>query len=609
MSKDPTNFSSIASFDLEGLRNRSFITSFRGFNTKEVRSFLSQLANQIENLLSEQQQLRQKMELERQELENKLAETTYRLENPELNEEILTAALGKEAARIFRSAHEAALQIRTAAESEKMKVIEAAFQEAESITSKAALILNERSSEAEREAEIIRKEALKEAQDEIDHTRQSSREILEQAEQEARVILQEAQELRTKILSDLVRRRRIMQTQFEQLQAGRATLIEVFRNSRRVIDEAMGDLNQADEKVRIAGEQAAYRAVSEIESSPEELEEALEISRLISKSPSNYIDQDLEPQDLEPQDLEPQDLEPQDSSSSAIDELFARIKAEREKLLSKAQDILDEKLEVNLPGVEDLEKSIIFDDTTSDVEQNNLERIDTTFSDPKLEQNLREGSVEVGEVRIYLEDLEYGLMRKLKRLLQDDQNDLLGYIKIGSLDKKASPLDVLGSTKDHVRRYTQISIPFLEKAALLGSSFVDQESSVDDSVERIAFNLGSSLVSSLRGPLEEVFSQGLNGLDKKNLIDSLNSFYRNWRSKNVQTLAGDYIVEAFSLAMINTTSKVKLSWTLAGKGEDCPSCIENSLAEPIEAGGLYPSGNAHPPLHPGCRCLITLIQA
>jgi hypothetical protein len=45
-----------------------------------------------------------------------------------------------------------------------------------------------------------------------------------------------------------------------------------------------------------------------------------------------------------------------------------------------------------------------------------------------------------------------------------------------------------------------------------------------------------------------------------------------------------------------------LRWIPADPGQ-CPDCDDNAL-EPTLKGKAFPTGQPHPPAHPGCRCLV-----
>ena len=44
-------------------------------------------------------------------------------------------------------------------------------------------------------------------------------------------------------------------------------------------------------------------------------------------------------------------------------------------------------------------------------------------------------------------------------------------------------------------------------------------------------------------------------------------------------------------------------WVVDDGGAPCPDCDDNALAGPVPHGSEFPTGDLHPPAHPGCRCL------
>ena len=49
----------------------------------------------------------------------------------------------------------------------------------------------------------------------------------------------------------------------------------------------------------------------------------------------------------------------------------------------------------------------------------------------------------------------------------------------------------------------------------------------------------------------------------------------------------------------------QVRWLPTNGQAACPDCDDNSLAGLLAAGTEFPTGHAHPPAHPGCRCLVT----
>lgn len=44
-------------------------------------------------------------------------------------------------------------------------------------------------------------------------------------------------------------------------------------------------------------------------------------------------------------------------------------------------------------------------------------------------------------------------------------------------------------------------------------------------------------------------------------------------------------------------------WIVDNGGVACPDAEDNALAGGVCKGDPFPTGDLHPPAHPGCRCL------
>ena len=73
----------------------------------------------------------------------------------------------------------------------------------------------------------------------------------------------------------------------------------------------------------------------------------------------------------------------------------------------------------------------------------------------------------------------------------------------------------------------------------------------------------------------------------------------------IERVAGDHVVAAFSLGELGIAREgTTLRWIVDDGDERCPDCDDNALAGPLPRGERYPTGQAHPPAHSGCRCLL-----
>ncbi len=93
------------------------------------------------------------------------------------------------------------------------------------------------------------------------------------------------------------------------------------------------------------------------------------------------------------------------------------------------------------------------------------------------------------------------------------------------------------------------------------------------------------------------------------VAEYVGSAFREWKGERIERLAGDHVVAAFSLGTISAIEGEKaaqLEWVaVPGAGDaHCPDCEDNGLNGSQRPGEAFPTGHAHPPAHPGCRCLL-----
>jgi len=241
------------SLSAEDITRRTFGTAFRGWDPNEVRSYLAKVAKE---LATTRQRIKQ--------LERQLGDVESQAAHPELDEATITSALGEEAARILRTAREAGADIKGRAEESVERILRQAHEEAARIRSEAEAMLADRFKEADEAADAIRQAADDDGQ-----------RVIEEARLRGREMLHEAQALRSKVLGDLARRRKLAQVQVAQLRAGRERLLEAYRVVRRTMDEVSDELQRADAEARLAAEQAALRMSEAAELSVEELSAGL----------------------------------------------------------------------------------------------------------------------------------------------------------------------------------------------------------------------------------------------------------------------------------------------------------------------------------------------
>lgn len=584
----------------ELIQARTFTQGFRGYDHSEVRDFLNRIAAEVRALRERAEQL----ESAWRSAEERAARP------PVLDEDTLMAAVGEETAAILRSARAAASDMRSKAADESEKTLSAAGEEADRIRVEAEAILAEETKNAEETAAGIVESARAEASEVVDGARAEAENIRAKAEQERSLTIEGATATRERILEDLSRRRRVATVQIEQLRAGRERLLEAYAVVRRTLEEAQEDLSRADAEARAAADEVGRNLRQDTS--------LLDVDA-DAPAPAGQAADELILTTTGTIEATPE--------GSAVDRLFARIRGSQ-----------DEAQGVGLPGEPTGGDTVTFGEGTfgeGAVDEGTLDgrSLDegsfdegTFDSDGPDQGDFDNGAdperrTEASSVVVssdteswlltretQLADLETGLTRKLKRALQDEQNDLLDRLR--GLRDEPDPANLLPELGEHNARYSRASLPLVEEAASAGAAFagvlLGSGAAVGESpdVEDLAAEAAASIVGPLRRRLEQVINSG-SGEQQSVLVESLGSAYREWKSQRIERVAGDVLAAAFSRGTWSAAPNgTAFRWVVEDVDGPCPDCDDDALAGDLPKGEPFPTGQPHPPAHSGCRCLL-----
>ncbi len=198
------------------------------------------------------------------------------------------------------------------------------------------------------------------------------------------------------------------------------------------------------------------------------------------------------------------------------------------------------------------------------------------------------------------------LVRRGKRALQDEQNDLLDGLR--RQRGKIDTTKVLPTQDDQVARWAHVLQPAVDTAYSSGAASVEGAAAVGAAPRGLLTELSTSVVS----PLRERLSSSLEQIDARTPADteiavaqSLGARYREWRGEQLEGALGDVMAVAWSRGVFDAAPDgARLRWVPAVGGK-CPDCDDNAL-EPTVKGSDFPTGQPHPPAHPGCRCLLVV---
>ncbi len=470
-----------------------------------------------------------------------------RAAHPVLDEDVLMEAVGEETAAILRSARAAAGDMRQRAQEDARRIVHDAEEASAARQQEAEAELAASAEEAKQQEERALTQARQDADEVVAKARDEAQQIKAAAERERRITVEAAQSVREKILADLSRRRRVASVQIEQLRAGRQRLLESYALVRRTLEEVHSDLQRADAEARVAADDAGRKA-----------------------------EQDM------PQPSLSGATEPVSDDADAIGVLPWRPTEEAHAAATLPEPEPEPAEEAPGQPTEALEP------VRSDVDEALLQRRDAAIL-----------------------DIEATLTRKLKRALQDDQNDLLDRLR--NLRGAPTVDRLLPDEPAHRQRLAETARSLLDEAAAAGSAFAAEQckgQGVDTNASERpeVADLVNELSEGITGPLRRRLAEALGitaGEDQAALTDAVGAAYREWKSQRIERAASDVIASAFSRGSWSTVPDgTRVRWVPEDVDGPCPDCDDDSLAGAITKGEAFPTGQLYPPAHSGCRCLL-----
>jgi DivIVA domain-containing protein len=530
----------------------------------------------------------------------------------------------RETAELRETAERETAELRDRAEAEAARVVDEARQQAGDLRTEAEELLGRAEAEAEQASARIRAAAQETADQLVGRARREAEALHQQAEHDRRLTVEGAQAVREKILGDLTRRRRVAAIQIEQLRAGRERLLQSYAVVRRTLEEVNDELHRADAEAREAAADAGQRHEEGAEGDEVVLAAELtdDLPSLTVGEPEAIVDVGGEHAGEEQEGYGGPDggVGVKDATAVAdgaaagsgggvavVDDVFARIRAGRQDAVSLDAEVADAEV--------------------ADAEVADAEVADAEVADPRESQGGDGGPVADDELEpkrsdeeeswlqrrdSALDKTETALTRKLKRALQDEQNDLLDRLRL--VRGRPTVAALLVAADEQKARYAAAASPLIERGAKEGTDFAllllaDMGSKVGPpgrpaQVEDLVTELTEGIVDPLRRRLAQTIEES--GDDEQSvLVEALGAAYREWKTQRIERLAGDVLAGAFARGSVHGTPRQgTLRWVVDDVDGPCPDCDDNVLAGTLPRTEVFPTGQFHPPAHAGCRCIV-----
>jgi DivIVA domain-containing protein len=616
----------------------TFPSSRRGFDQNEVRDFLRMVSAEI----SRQQE--RITFLERELLNSQQVGTAPQVE---LNEETITELLGEETARIVQAAREAAGKIKVRSEETATRLVREATDEAARVRE-----------DAELEAARVRQDAASDAEAEV-----------LMAKQQGRDMVNEARAYRERVLADVARRRELAREQIEDLMHGRDRIVQVFDRARIATEDVLRELDDVAEEPSEFVNLAPTTGPIPIIVQADEIEAREAMRPAVSSAPAFVpYDQDEDIAVMaeevvidrtalieevvaieESIAIEEKVVEEQtpiapvvelvvEAPVSNVVPLFARqettvVVADLDEDLEEDDEddvndpplvIVEQKAKAVVPPADDIfaklrrsgAESVAKEVATTQVKKVEPKKKPAEKKIEPVVEEIIETSVEEAATAtpFELRDEELApviaaMSRKLKRVLADEQNEVLDILR-GKLPVKT--LDaIVGPKTDHSARMLEALEASLKAAALTGAKSLSNAS--DKDLQKMVASqiaaINEFVIATVVAPLRERLSRSISQAagDNAELTSLVRLVYREWKNQHVDTQIDNIAQTSFGRgAFAALTPGAKVCWKVDPNGPACADAEDNSLAGFVNAGEAFPTGHTHAPAHAGCRCALVL---
>jgi len=613
-----------------------FNVSRKGYDQGEVRDFLRMVSAELARLQEREKFLESEMR----------AMQTRGLSDPGvLDEATVTALLGEETARVLTVAREAAQQMR-----------DRAAETAERIVREASAEVARLREQAEIESSRRRSDAATDSESEI-----------ELAKQQGREMVNEARAYREKLLNELAVRRELARQQIEELIRSRDRLKAAFERASLAASGVVGDLTDFDEAaeefqqaVPVVIETKPISVIEPRNDSPtnvlpfdrEKFED--DATETVSEPANEIVDEPVTELVSEPEILEPvveaenivpviqnsaptiadeQPAESDDGHRAKIVQMFGRTsrrlhpstetpevdqsvptvpkaktsEAKTPELIKKIEpkksSVDDLFAKLRQAGAENVASSV---KTVKDSSHKTTEKPKKAVEPPKpIEPDLKMFERRDSAL-IAVDEM---LVKKLKRVLADEENAMLNYLQ----SKKAQVAleKVLPSFENQLQIFVEATSKELIEAAMSGAQSLSKSLKSDlrkkISNATVMQVLSKKLADDIVYPLRERIQKCVEGSDgsASEMSSLIRSTYREWKMKQVDKIVGDISRLAYSRgAYLVLETGVKVCWMVDPNGPPCADAEDNSLAGEVNCGEKFPTGDEHPVIHAGCKCLV-----
>lgn len=623
----------------------AFPVNRRGFDQGEVRDFLRMVAAELARL----QERERFLESEMRSMQTRGMSTPGRLD-----EETVTTLLGEEAARVLSTARDASTQIRDRAEESATRLVKDAAEDAARIREAAHL-----------EAARIHEDAVRDAEQEIEMAKQQGRDMVNEARAYREKVLSELSRRRDAArdqIEQLLHGRDRLLNAFERARlasedvingltdahdepefivdlaptTGPVPLVNPAHPSVRPFDHEQDDVEEEvadtvaneevvieDSTIEVIVEDIVEDTIEEMHETPATLDAPVHASHPVEEAPS--VAPATEDQIEENTQTNVVSLFGRNRKSFDLPEIEPDVQVEEPtaeavvaQVLADAATTEDAPAAPGATAVDDI-FARLRESATHEV----AKVVAAESTSAKTTESATEELKKVAPVRVAVDASVFadrdealssiiGVMsRKLKRVLADEQNEVLQHLKLkkSSLEMDAFLSDVAG----HAGRYMTAITDEMMSAAGAGAKSVKESGGSSRRVtnkaitEFVTTTVVDGFIAAFREDTRVAIGEAEG--DRALLAGLMRDVYRAWKTDLLDRHVDDIACAAYSKgAFLALEPGATVAWMVHPDSPCCSECEDNSLAGELAKGDAFPTGDVIAPAHPGCRCLVRPVR-
>lgn len=618
----------------------------KGYDRGAVEAIVQGLRDEKRELMRLADEARAELESVRGQFEEERRQLKAALKDPERASQVV----GREASEVLRSATEAANALRRKAEAAGAEILERARREASEIERRTRLNAQGELEEAKHEARQHLDQIRLQGQEILKMSDRTAATAVEAAKREGRSLVYRAREHASQLLAEAEAKATSLREEISQLELKRVALLQLLDAAGRLVEEALSvtaDLVDGQPEADADREPAEKASAEEatLEREGEAADDEVRAESGLAEPGEHPLDLVDPPSGWDSFDEVRRLIE--EVATAGEEEPLERLEPAAEPADAGASaEFSEDPPEVSGSVPEEVEGGPHASEALSQARLSRLEALfaelqgvseptqpDTDFRPGEAERAMPEQAQVAGEgapgeidgaddfserdlppsiaakYHEKLDSAEGDFARRVKRLFQDDLNQVLSSIRAGGRDAAETAVDALiadrsgrsEQVRDHLTRLFIGGVEFALAVADRNEE-IDPHAYADQIEEEVMSFVGELAELALK-PIRELLSANDESTESE-LVSSVSSFFREVRNQRLDGFAEDAARAAFSLGTRSLPGALGYRWVVGAGVLPCADCEDNVLGEVASTDEEFPTGHKRPPAHPGCRCFI-----